>query len=319
MWTNSMLKQNAWRTLKPYYWTAFGVCIVTSLLGGNSNSSVGFSGASGAGSSGTEYAPGYEPEMSSAEIFGFMIAFAVMFVFIMAFAMAIYAFLSGVVKAGECKFFTKARTGDVNFGYLFDQFQGGRYMKTVKVMFDTFLKIFLWSLLLLIPGYIKTYEYFLVSYLVGENPDLSKERIQEISRQTMNGEKWKLFVLQLSFIGWIILGTMACGIGVLFVMPYYEATMAEFYACMRAKMLAMGITTEEELTGYYNNYNNYNTPGNYPNQNGYNPYDMNQNFNYNPYDMNQNPGNPGNTGISGNRVDLNKDHYQNQDQDNNNY
>lgn len=262
---------------------------------------------------------------------GFFIGFLVAFVFIMAFAMAIYAFLGGVVRAGECKFFRMARTGDVNFGYLFDNFQGGRYMKTVKVMFNTYIKIFLWSLLFLIPGYIKTYEYFLVSYLIGENADLSKERVQEISRQTMNGEKWKLFVLQFSFIGWMILGAMLCGIGVLFVMPYYEATMAEFYACMRAKMLSLGITTEEELSGYFNTPNSFQNYGNQPqngynpydmnqNTNGYNPYDMNQNTNgYNPYDMNQNTNsyNPYDTNQNpGSRVDLDKNHYNN---DNNNY
>lgn len=328
MWTNSMLKQNAWRTLKPYYWTAFGVCIVASLLGGNSGGGMSFPTGAGSGiSDGSEY----ESTMSSAEMMGFFIGFLVAFVFIMAFAMAIYAFLGGVVRAGECKFFRMARTGDVNFGYLFDNFQGGRYMKTVKVMFNTYIKIFLWSLLFLIPGYIKTYEYFLVSYLIGENADLSKERVQEISRQTMNGEKWKLFVLQFSFIGWMILGAMLCGIGVLFVMPYYEATMAEFYACMRAKMLSLGITTEEELSGYFNTPNSFQNYGNQPqngynpydmnqNTNGYNPYDMNQNTNgYNPYDMNQNTNsyNPYDTNQNpGSRVDLDKNHYNN---DNNNY
>ncbi|MDE7122250.1 MAG: hypothetical protein K2O42_08835, partial [Oscillospiraceae bacterium] len=135
MWTNSMLKQNAWRTLKPYYWTAFGVCIVASLLGGNSGGS-GFSFSTSA-TSGSVNGSEYESSMSSAEMMGVFIGFLVAFVFIMAFAMAIYAFLGSVVSAGKCKFFRMARTGDVNFGYLFDNFQGGRYMKTVKVMFNT--------------------------------------------------------------------------------------------------------------------------------------------------------------------------------------
>ncbi|MDE5883711.1 MAG: DUF975 family protein [Oscillospiraceae bacterium] len=330
MWTNSMLKQNGWNSVKPYYWTAFGVCIVSALLGGNSGG--GFNFGAGAGS-GTEQGTGYDTTMDPEVLIGFVIGFLVAFVFIMAFAMAIYAFLGGVVRAGECKFFRMARTGDVNFGYLFDNFQGGRYMKTVKVMFNTYIKIFLWSLLFYIPGLIKTYEYFLVSYLVSENADLSKERVQEISRQTMNGEKWKLFVLQFSFIGWMLLGAMACGFGVLFVMPYYEATMAEFYACMRAKMLSLGITTEEELSGYFNTPNSFQNYGNQP-QNSYNPYDMNQNYNqnqnqnYNPYDMNQNYNqnqnyNPYDMNQNynqnpGSRVDLDKSHYNNNDDNNNN-
>lgn len=310
MWTNSMLKQNAWNSLKAYYWTAFGVTLLTGILGGNSSS--GFSFPSGAGSSNSSY-DSSQVDMSSAELIGFMIGFLVVFVFIMAFAMAVYAFLGGVVRCGECKFFCKARTGDVNFGYLFDNFQGGRYMKTVKVMFNTYLKIFLWSLLLLIPGYIKTYEYYLVAYLMSENADLSKERAQEISRRTMDGEKWKLFVLQLSFFGWFLLGAIACGLGVLFVMPYYEATMAEFYTCMRAKMLSFGITSEEELAGFYNNYDNYQ---NYNmNQPQNNPYD-NQSY-QNPNQYTNNPVYPNDNyqmpDVNDNNyhVNLNKDDYNN--------
>jgi len=283
MWTNQMLKQNAWNSLKPYYWTAFGVTLITSLLGGNSNFTGGFSGGSGASNTYSDSGS----DMSSAEAIGVLIGVLIVFVVAMGIALAIYSFLGGVVKCGECKFFCKARTGDVNFGYVFDNFQGGRYMPTVKVMFQMQLEITLWSLLFIIPGVIKSYEYALVPYLMAENPFLPKERALQISKQTMDGEKMKFFGLGLSFIGWLFLGAMACGLGVMFVTPYMEATYAEFYTCMRAKMLANGITTESELTGY-NDYNNFG--GGYPQQDNYNSY-VNQNpyQNQSPY---QNPADP---------------------------
>ena len=290
MWTNSMLKQNAWNSLKTYYWTAFGVTLLTAILGGNSNSSIGF--PSSASSAGSDY-DYYNTSLNSAEIMAFAIGLLVAVVFIVAFSLAIYAFLGGIVRCGECKFFCKARTGDVNFGYLFDNFQGGRYKKTAKVMFNTRVQIFLWSLLFYIPGIIKTYEYFLVPYLISENVDLSPKRAQEISKQTMNGEKWKLFVLDFSFIGWYLLGAIACGLGVLFVVPYYEATMAEFYTCMRAKMISYSITSEEELSGYYNNFGNPFDNSNYNNNNynnnSYNNYNNYNNTNYQNYNQPQNP------------------------------
>ena len=287
MWTNSMLKQNAWNSLKTYYWTAFGVTLLTGVLGGNSSFNTGF--PSNASSYESDY-ENYFTSFSTAEIIGLLIGFFIGFVFILAFSFAIYAFLGGIVKCGECKFFCKARTGDVNFSYLFDNFQGGRYKKTAKVMFNTQLQIFLWSLLFYIPGVIKAYEYFLVPYLISENADLSKERAQEISKQTMNGEKWKLFVLQLSFFGWFFLGAIACGLGVLFVIPYHEATMAEFYTCMRAKMISYSITSEEELSGYYNNFGNPFDNSNYNNNNyNNNSYNNYNNTNYQNYNQPQNP------------------------------
>lgn len=294
MWTNNMLKQNAWNSLKTYYWTAFGVTILTAILGGNG--SINF--YNNTDNSSTEYAYGTDTtftSMGSERIIGFMIGFLIAFIIVTCIGLAIYAFLGGIIRCGECKFFRHARTGDVNFGYLFDSFQGGRYKKTAKVMFNTQLQIFLYTLLLIIPGIFKTYEYYLVPYLMSENADLSAKRAQEISKQTMNGEKFKLFSLQLSFIGWYLLGLLACAIGAIFVNPYYEATMAEFYTCMRAKMISYSITSEEELTGYYNNfdgpydnnnYQNYNQPYNNNPYNNNNYQNYNQPYNSNPYDNN---------------------------------
>ena len=245
-----MLKENAWNSLKSYYWTAFGVCWLASILGGSGSS--GGSSFSLPSDSTEEMSQLLESENAGeiiAVLLGIMVAAMFIFIFALAIAFALYAFLGGPVEAGKCRFFLKAREGDVSFGHLFDNFGSGKYMATVKTMFFRYLYTYLWSLLFVIPGVVKSYEYFLIPYIVAENPTISKERAFEISRRTMDGEKWDAFVLNLSFLGWELLGLLACCIGSLFVVPYREATFTEFYACMRAKAIAMGITSEEELTG----------------------------------------------------------------------
>ncbi|NLC78376.1 MAG: DUF975 family protein, partial [Ruminococcaceae bacterium] len=69
----------------------------------------------------------------------------------------------------------------------------------------------------------------------------------EISEKTTQGEKWDIFVLGLSFIGWYMLGILACGLGVLFVNPYSEATYAELYGALRLKAVQTGIATKDEI------------------------------------------------------------------------
>ena len=263
MWTNSLLKQNAWNSVKNYYWPALGVTFVAGILGANGGGG-GYSGGSSSYSnslSNSGSGSGSDSDMDPGAVIAIIMICLAVFVFAMAFALALQAFLGNVVRVGECKYFYDARNGDQAFGKLFDNFRNGKYLATVKVMFFKSLYIMLWSLLFYIPGIIKSYEYFLIPYLLAENPFLSKDRAFEISKKTMDGEKWNLFVLQLSFIGWYLLGLLACIIGTYFVMPYYEATMAEFYTCMRAKMLSMGIATEEELGGTGFGSTAYETPG----------------------------------------------------------
>ena len=126
------------------------------------------------------------------------------------------------------------------------------YMNVVKTQFLRMLYEFLWSLLLVIPGIIKSYQYRMVPYILAENPSISAKRAFAMSKKMTDGEKWKMFVLDLSFIGWKLLGVLACGIGVYFVEPYLQATYAELYEAMRAKMYDMHETDEYELCNFWN-------------------------------------------------------------------
>lgn len=83
--------------------------------------------------------------------------------------------------------------------------------------------------ILLIPAIIKMYDFYLVEYILAGNPDISRRKALVRSKKLMKGNRFKVFVMNLSFIGWLLLGVCACGIGTVFVMPYIEATNAQLY------------------------------------------------------------------------------------------
>ena len=103
------------------------------------------------------------------------------------------------------------------------------YLHNVWGMLLMYILIFLWSLLFLIPGIIKTYSYAMTPYILHENPDLTASEAIHRSRMMMKGHKFDLFWLQLSFIGWFFLSIFTCGIGFLWLQPYYYTAQAAFY------------------------------------------------------------------------------------------
>ena len=91
------------------------------------------------------------------------------------------------------------------------------------------LYVFLWSLLFVIPGIVAGYSYAMTDYILAENPNLTASEAIEQSKTMMYGNRWRLFCLQFSFIGWDILATLAFGIGHLWLTPYKQAATAAFY------------------------------------------------------------------------------------------
>ncbi len=247
MWTRGLLKQNAWNQLKGYYWTAVGV----STLGGLITGALSFElkldenevqdPVAALREKMSDFLPA---QMTHDQFVTLLITLSIISVIT---SLLYTFFIANPVTCGKDRYFVRARGGDSDFGNLFYYFKSGRYLNSVKVMFRRDLSVFLWTLALIVPGIIKAFEYALVPYLLADNPKLSKERAFEISRKTMDGEKLNYFVLNLSFIGWYLLGALCCGVGLFFVMPYPEATIAEFYTCMKAKMFSLGIASEYEL------------------------------------------------------------------------
>lgn len=107
------------------------------------------------------------------------------------------------------------------------------YKKSVEVMFFYKLKIFFYTLLLIIPGIIKALEYTFVPYLINEHPELDRDEIMEISSKMTKGIKWEIFVYQLSFFLWNLLGsflaTFTLGLSQAAINTYIYQTNAYLY------------------------------------------------------------------------------------------
>lgn len=166
------------------------------------------------------------------------IAMSIVFA-ILAFAVVINAFLLNPLHVGLRKFFidnsSDERAG-LNRNNIGLAFRSG-YMNIVGAMFTTGLFTFLWSLLLIIPGVIKSYEWRMVPYLLAENPELTGADARQKSSEMMNGSKMDAFVLDLSFIGWYLLGAITLGIAnLVWSNPYKAATDAELYLALDKQM-----------------------------------------------------------------------------------
>ncbi len=108
------------------------------------------------------------------------------------------------------------------------------YWHKVGGMLQMYVLIVLWSLLFLIPGIIKAYSYAMTPYILEENPELSTTEAIHRSRMMMRGHKFDLFWLQLSFIGWLLLGILTAGIGYFWLAPYMDTAQAAFYEDVKA-------------------------------------------------------------------------------------
>ena len=132
------------------------------------------------------------------------------------------------------------RGGEMNIGGLFDGFNDfGRIVGTKLLQA---IYTFLWTLLLVIPGIIKNYSYAMTDFILKDQPELANNAAIEKSMAMMDGNKMKLFLLDLSFIGWAILCLFTFGIGFLFLQPYVQSAHAAFYEDLKAKTVV-----EEEV------------------------------------------------------------------------
>ena len=234
---------------------------------------------------------------------------------------AIYRiFIYDILQIGSAKFFLEnARTGNAKVGSLGFGFTNGSYKNEVYTSFLVELRVFLWSLLFVIPGIIKAYEYALVPYILADEPYLSPEEVLNRSKNMMQGNKMKLFALGLSFIGWYLLTIVTFGLITIFwTNPYVYASVAEMYRKLKGETDSAYYANRMQQGGYpnqgypnqgYQNYqgqqgNNYNPNMNRPNQ-GYQNYQGQQGNNYNPNMNRPNQGNPNYQGQQGNNYNPN--------------
>ncbi len=246
-WDRATLKDRAKQVLKTSYWMSLLVTVLVGIAsGGASGVNVTYSFNSyDLNRMAEEFRYGMQ---SAEEVIRIMLPFfGVVAIGGSLIAIVYSVFVSNIVSIGQCRYFTLCRYGRVDMGEALFGFKNGKYMSNVKTMFFMNLYIFLWSLLLIIPGIIKSLQYSMVPYILAENPNISTERALEISTRMTDGEKGEIFVLGLSFLGWYMLGLLACGVGMLFVAPYAQATYAELYGALRYKAVQNGICDKTEL------------------------------------------------------------------------
>lgn len=283
------IKETAKNLLKKNHWLCVGVAFVMALLGGfsgGSGPSFSFSyTSSGDQSSITSSLPFQSETMNEESILIFVLIFIAAFVLISALGFAIYCFLCAQVKVGGCRFFLKYRKNHpVEVGEIFKSYTDKTFLNVAKVSFMKEIEIFLWSLLCVIPGIIKTYEYFAVDYILAVNPTMDHKQARELSRKIMNGHKMELFELYISFMGWHILSVFTCGLlSIFYVTPYMLIAEAEFFAYVRENAIFNGVISYNDIPDY-DEYIPQNPFGNYaPNGNPYQPPVNNGYAPYTPY------------------------------------
>lgn len=123
-----------------------------------------------------------------------------------------------------------------------------RYTQSLVAVLWMYLWVFIWSLLLFIPGIVKFLAYSMTPYLVSQYPDIDPKRALKVSMAITNGRKAEIFVMYLSFLGWALLSSLTLGIlAVLFVAPYQQIALAGMYETMVADALERGVIYDEDL------------------------------------------------------------------------
>lgn len=227
MWTRMELKARAKEAFRRNYWSCVVIAFVMAIISSAASNTASKNSEEAWNTSGGYY--------GGVEIAAFMIALVAISAIIMIIAAILKIVIGNALLVGGSRFFVanqieKAKIGELAFG-----FKCGGFGNIVLVMFLRDLFTWLWTLLFIVPGIIKHYEYLMVPYILAENPQMSQKEVFQISKQMMMGQKMNAFVLDLSFIGWRILQAITFGIvGVFYVEPYYQATIAEMYTANKS-------------------------------------------------------------------------------------
>lgn len=286
MWSRAELKEKAKAALKQNYWKIVLVAVLAGLVGGGTTSGLNLDTSSfeESFSQGFEsgFESGYDDELyfddeyyeddfyeddefyAEDELFeedfdtsviagvGIIVAVVVFFVLIICvIATVIGIFVYYPLEIGTNRFFLKSLNEKAEVKEIAFAYDNG-YKNVVKILFLRNLFTALWSLLFVIPGIVKSYEYQMIPYLLAENPNLSKDEAFRLSKQMMTGNKWEAFILDWSFIGWDILSGFTLGIlSIFYVQPYKYLTYAALYEELSAinGYPARAATMTEEANG----------------------------------------------------------------------
>jgi uncharacterized membrane protein len=150
------------------------------------------------------------------------------------------ALITGPLTLGLAICFLKfVRDEELRFENLFDGFKN--FLPAFLLTLLTGIFTMLWTLLLIIPGIIAALRYSMSFYILADNPEISAMDAIKQSKELMRGNKGKLFLLSLSFIGWAILSTFTLFIGLLWLIPYIQTSIANFYEDLKTSVEAKAL------------------------------------------------------------------------------
>ena len=263
MWTRKELKNKAKETLRLNYWKTVLIALIFTIVCSGAGA---FGAASGSGNVNVRTnvdasvtttsddalteeefdemldesendsiveLPHFAVDLTPGEKLAIFGVLATTFVVLLALGLTLAAFLANPVEVGTARFFTrnlnqKAEVKEIAFGF------DNNYRETVKTMILRDLYTILWGMLLIVPGVIKAYEYRMIPYLLADDPTMTKSQAFAQSKRMMDGNKWRAFVLDLSFIGWYLLAIPTLGlVNIFYASPYKKMTDAALYEELR--------------------------------------------------------------------------------------
>lgn len=178
------------------------------------------------------------------------ISITVVAVAIVSYVLAYLIFAS--FRCGGIRYFLKSRKNQpAQIHEVFANLKDKTNFNIAKVTFFRDLSVALWSFLFIIPGIIKAYEYWAIDYILAVRPDIDKDEAKRLSKILMDGNKWNLFELSFSFLGWIFLSMFTFGLlNIFYLDPYMQATFVEFFSEIRLEALAKGTISPNDIPDY---------------------------------------------------------------------
>lgn len=225
------LRAKAWNSLKGKYWKAFLVVLVLGAL-----VSIG-TGLGTSAQSMMNIVNVVDPsEMDSVMELGAMVITGAALVSSIA-GLLISIFVGNAATVGQSHYFIKNTDSDPSFADAFSGFKV-KYRRNIGTLLLMGIKEALWGLLFIIPGIIKAYEYAIIPYILADDAEISSKDAFKKAKEMMKGNKWRLFKLNFSFIGWELLCVLTFGVGMFFLLPYINAANAEFYVELKNKQIS---------------------------------------------------------------------------------
>ena len=231
MWSISDLKKKGKAAFKNNYWRCVLVSLILAILTAGSSATGSGNSARNADQMNID---NEQIAAALAIVAGFIVIFTIIWCLLRIFVL-------NPLEVGCHSFLKKNIEGHPDLSCLKDGFADYKKSALTLLLRDIYLA--LWFCLFLIPGIVKAYSYMMVPYILLDNPELSTKEVITKSREMMNGNKMKAFLLDLSFIGWWLLSAITCGLlAVFYVQPYYNCTCAELYRTIKGEEVVSDIS-----------------------------------------------------------------------------